>query len=152
MTLWLPWRDGPARDHDGPVLVSLTQFTAARAHELPGIYRAGMRLRGGWYALPGALGMWLWAAMPHQRRCGSLSIWQSEEHLQRFVALPAHLAIMRKYRTRGELTSHTWQLDHFDKAAAHSRALTMLRDDTLAPPPTPSTRRSQAGGCAYEDS
>jgi hypothetical protein len=70
---WLPWREGPAAArHTGPVIVSLTDFRAHHARDLPGIYLSGLRLREGWYAMPGAIGLWLWG-QPLQRRGGSLT-------------------------------------------------------------------------------
>lgn len=119
--LWLPWRAGSASDHDGPVVVSLTDFRAHRASDLPGIYITGLRLREGWYAMPGAVGLWLWG-QPLERRGGSLTIWESKDDLRRFVSLPAHLAIMRRYRDRGTIESDTWKMDRFAVAPVRERA------------------------------
>jgi heme-degrading monooxygenase HmoA len=123
---WLPGREGPAAgSHTGPVTVSLTDFKAHRARELPGIYLAGLRLSEGWYAMPGAIGLWLWA-QPLNRRNGSLTIWESTEDLRRFVALPAHVAIMRRYRDRGTITSDTWEMERFDSALVKEAAQARL--------------------------
>jgi hypothetical protein len=119
--LWLPWRAGPASAEQGPVIVSLTDFTSNRQREWPGIYLTGLRLREGWYAMPGAVGLWLWG-QPLAGHGGSLSVWQSEADLRRFVALPWHLAIMRHYRTRGSVESATWTMDYFDPTAARLEA------------------------------
>ena len=123
--VWLPWREGPAAGHDGAIVVSLTDFRAWRPRDLPGIYVAGLRLRAGWYAMPGAIGMWLWG-QPLEHRGGSLTIWQSREDLRRFVGLPAHVAIMRRYRDRGAIEADTWELDRIDVAAAIERAEAQL--------------------------
>jgi hypothetical protein len=109
---WLPWREGPTSRHAGAVVVSLTDFRAHRARDLPAIYLAGLRLREGWYAMPGAVGLWLWG-QPLEKRGGSLTAWTSKEDLRHFVSLPAHVAIMRRYRDRGTIESDTWEMDGF---------------------------------------
>lgn len=124
--VWLPWREGPAARHDGPVVVSLTDFTATRVRDLPGIYLAGLRLREGWYALPGAVGLWLWGR-PLERRGGSLTVWASKEDLRRFVSLPAHVAIMRRYRERGTIRAYTWETDRFTVSPIREWANAHLR-------------------------
>ena len=101
------WTAGPAGAAAGPVLISVTDFRADSRRDLPGIYRAGFRLRHAWPELTGAVGMWLWTA-PRQGRCGSVSVWQNEEALYRFVARPDHVQIMRRYRGRGTIRSTTW--------------------------------------------
>ena len=45
-----------------------------------GVAVYGLRMRMGWYAMPGAVGMWLWM-MPASGRGGSVSVWASEEDL-----------------------------------------------------------------------
>ena len=54
-TLIGPTRPGPAPRTDGPVIVSLTEFTARQARDLPGIAREGIGLAKGWWAMPGAI-------------------------------------------------------------------------------------------------
>lgn len=124
---WLPWRPGPASEGDGAVVVSLTDFRAHRLRDLPGIYWSGLRLREGWYAMPGAIGLWLWGRPLERGRGGSVSVWQSEADLHRFVALPAHVAIMRKYRALGTLKSATWNMDRFNLSAARAAAQRRIR-------------------------
>jgi hypothetical protein len=51
-----------------------------------------------------------------------VSVWQSEADLRRFVALPAHVAIMRKYRSLGTLKSATWEMDRLTLPAARAAA------------------------------
>jgi hypothetical protein len=123
---WLPWREGPACDTTGPVTVSFTDFTSHHPRDLPGVYLTGLRLREGWYAMPGAVGMWLWG-QPLAGRGGSLSVWASESDLRRFVSLPVHLAIMRRYRTRGSVESATWTMERWDPDLARRRAESRLR-------------------------
>lgn len=125
--VWLPWRPGPAADGEGVVVVNLTDFQAHRLRDLPGIYWSGLRLREGWYAMPGAVGLWLWSRPRERGRGGSVSVWRSEADLRRFVALPAHAAVMRRYRTLGRLRSATWQMDRFTVFAARAEARQRIR-------------------------
>jgi hypothetical protein len=108
------WRPGPQAAWTGPVFVSVTDFTSSRAWDLPGIARAGYSLRRAWPTLDGAVGMWLWAK-PMERRTGSISVWTSEEALLGFVRWPPHVQIMKKYRTRGRITAHSWHSAEFDR-------------------------------------
>ncbi len=119
--IWLPWREGPVARADGPVIVSLTNFSVHRRRHWPGVYLAGLRLREGWYAMPGAVGLWLWT-QPLAGRGGSVSVWTDEADLRRFVGLPLHLAIMRRYRPRGAVESHTWRMDSFIPDVARAQA------------------------------
>lgn len=104
------WHPGRAAAYDGPVLVTLTDFTAARSRDLPGIARAGFRLRRHWPVLEGAVGVWLWAS-PQTRRVGSVAVWTDTPALHGFVGLPDHVAIMRRYRDRGTARSVSWTAD-----------------------------------------
>lgn len=122
---WLPWREGPQAGHDGDVVVSLTEFRAAHARDLPAIYLAGLRLREGWYAMPGAVGMGLWAD-PLGLRGGSLTVWRAQADLRAFVGLPAHVAIMRRYRDRGRIEAATWQLEQCEPERIKAEAVARL--------------------------
>lgn len=118
MTSWMP---GPVDPRDAPVVVSVTEFSAHHRRELPGVAVNGLRMRMGWYAMPGAVGMWLWM-MPVSGRGGSVSVWASEEDLERFITLPHHVDIMRRYGDRGTVRSTMWTADQFDRGAALDRA------------------------------
>jgi hypothetical protein len=108
---------GPVPRSDGPVTVSLTEFTARRLRDLPGIIRDGVGLSRGWWAMPGAIGMVLYLD-PAKKRGGSLSVWAGEDDLRRFVALPRHTAIMRRYRELVSVRSAVWETDSFCTADA----------------------------------
>jgi hypothetical protein len=71
-------------------------------------------LRRGWYAMPGAVGLWLWSA-PLERRTGSISVWTNEEDLGRFVTLPRHREIMRVHGAHGSLRTAKWTSECFVK-------------------------------------
>jgi hypothetical protein len=117
---------GPVPRTDGPVTVSLTEFTARRFRDLPGIVRDGVGLSRGWWAMPGAIGVILYLDLA-QKRGGSLSVWAGEDDLRRFVALPRHTAIMRRHRGRVSVRSAMWQTDAFRTADAWAQ-----RHDRLA--------------------
>ncbi|MCP2337633.1 hypothetical protein [Actinomadura rupiterrae] len=107
------WSAGPAAGSAGPLLVSLTEFTADRALDLPGIARAGLRLRRGWPELDGAVGLWLWTA-PLRRTVGSVSVWTDEASLRAFVGWRPHVEIMRHYRRRGRIRTESWTVESLD--------------------------------------
>jgi hypothetical protein len=111
----LPWIAGPEESAAGPVLVSVTDYTAHRWSDVPGIVLSGLRLRRTWPRMRGAVGLWLWSD-PLRRRSGSISVWTSEEALRRFVRWPVHIAIVRKYRSRGALTVDSWQAERFSRS------------------------------------
>ena len=105
--------------------MSLTDFTMHSLRSLPGIVRTGRRLGLGWYAVPGAVGVYLWAD-PMGRRTGSLSVWTDLRAMRRWVGLPLHVATMRRYRTRGSVRSTTWHDESFDREAALAEATRIL--------------------------
>jgi hypothetical protein len=107
-----PCAPGPDAQTRGPVVVSVTDFVVARWRHVPGVALTGLRLRMGWYAMPGAVGLWLWS-MPARRRSGSISVWTGEDELRRFVALPEHVSVMRRNRDRGDLRATTWRSERF---------------------------------------
>ncbi len=119
------------------MLISVTDFRVSTALDMPSAYLAAMRLRRAWPDLEGAIGMWLWAR-PLQKRSGAVSVWQSEKDLHRFVRWPVHVAIMRHYRNAGELTSVSWDAEHFEGPEIWREAARMLSDGE------PTGTRSQA--------
>jgi hypothetical protein len=111
------WKRGPSAGAGGPLLISLTVFTPDTLRDLPHIYGAAERLREACRELEGAVGVisyW----QPLRRRGGSLSAWTDAAALRRFVALPYHREIMRRYRTRGTVQATSWNADAFDIATA----------------------------------
>jgi hypothetical protein len=119
------WRSGPAFNEGGSVLVSVTDFRAERARDLPGIALAGYRLRRVWPQLDGAVGLWLWTSAL-ELRTGSVSVWTDERALRAFVKLPAHVEIMRHYRQRGTLRAKTWQAEQADLREVWRKAAIVL--------------------------
>lgn len=107
-----PWKRGPAASSSGPLLISYTEFTPHSMRDVPAIYLAAERLRKACTDLDGAVGVTTYWQL-FRRRGGSLSVWENEEALRRFVSLPFHLEIMRRYRDRGSLRAVDWQADSF---------------------------------------
>jgi hypothetical protein len=125
--LFTRWMPGPHDPMDAPIVVSVTEFLAHRRRELLGVALKGLRMRMGWYAMPGAVGLWLWS-LPATARSGSISIWASEDDLERFITLPHHVDIMQRYGTRGTVRSATWQADKFEPRVVIERARTWITE------------------------
>ncbi|WP_084216382.1 hypothetical protein [Pseudonocardia spinosispora] len=121
------WTPGPVVRHTGPVVVSVTDFTSARYRDLPSIARTGFRLRQGWYAMPGAVGLWLWS-LPLQARTGSISVWSNEADLRRFVRLPLHVDVMRHFSPRGTTRATTITADELVPSEILARATRWILD------------------------
>lgn len=106
-----PWQAGPeVAPPSGPVLVSVTEFTADRHTQTVPIALAGLRLRRSWPRTPGAVGMWLWVD-PWRKRSGSVSVWTDERSLYAFVGRPDHIRTVRAHQDRGTMRSTTWTAD-----------------------------------------
>jgi len=119
--LLTPWMRGPVNPLDKPVVVSVTEFDSDHRRDLPGVVLKGLRMRLGWYAMPGAVGLWLWS-LPARATGGSISVWASEDDLERFVGLPHHVDIMRRYGSRGTVRSTKWHADRFEPKLIVERA------------------------------
>jgi hypothetical protein len=111
------WKRGPAAESAAPFLISYTEFTPHTMRDVPAIYFAAERLRSACAELEGAVGVTIYWQL-FRRRLGSVSVWQSEAALRRFVSLPFHVEIMRRYRSRGSLRAVDWQAESFDLRAA----------------------------------
>jgi hypothetical protein len=84
-------------------------------------------MREGWYAMPGAVGLWLWS-LPAASRGGSISVWASEDDLEQFITLPHHVDIMARYGTRGTVRSTMWHADEFEPNVTIDRARTWITE------------------------
>ncbi|GAA1895317.1 hypothetical protein GCM10009837_16620 [Streptomyces durmitorensis] len=127
-----PWQAGPEASTPGPVLVSVTEFTADRHGRTLPIALSGLRLRRSWPTTPGAVGMWLWLD-PWHKRSGSVSVWADERSLYGFVGRPDHLRIVRAYRHRGTARATTWTADQLDPNASWAAAHALICDPTPWP-------------------
>jgi hypothetical protein len=117
----LPWMPGPCMTSTEPIMVSVTEFRVKRRRDLPTVVGKGLRMRLGWYAMPGALGLWLWS-LPVNLRGGSISVWDNDESLEQFINLPHHVGIMNRYRDRGTVRSDKWSMERFEPDAVLDRA------------------------------
>jgi hypothetical protein len=116
-----PWMPGPVNPLDKPVVVSVTEFSADHRRDLPGVLLKGLRMRLGWYAMPGAVGLWLWS-LPAKAVGGAISVWANEDELERFIGLPHHVDIMQRYGNRGTVRSTKWRADKFEPHGVVERA------------------------------
>jgi hypothetical protein len=110
MRIRIPWKRGPGR---GPsALVSMTRTDFKRFRDMPGAAVAALRLRRAFPSTEGAIGLSL-AVQPLARRSWSISAWETEEHLHRFVGSATHLAIVRQFQPKVSVSSASWTVDQF---------------------------------------
>jgi hypothetical protein len=128
----IPWKAGSAAAERGAVLVAATESRVGRYRDLPGAAIAALRLRRAWPTLDGAIALSL-AVQPLKRTTHSISVWQSEEHLLRFLHSPAHLAIARRYRGRLSIRSAVWSSGSFNPARAHDESQRHLHPTNTQP-------------------
>lgn len=110
MRLRIPWKPGPGRGPAAVVAMTCTDFD--RYRDMPGAALAALRLRRAFPSTQGAIGLSL-ALQPLARRSWSISAWESEEHLRRFLSSPAHLAIVRQYRSNVRVSSTVSTVERF---------------------------------------
>ncbi|MFE3957257.1 hypothetical protein ACFXPS_24115 [Nocardia sp. NPDC059091] len=120
-TVLMPWNPGPNHQFSGPVFVSVTDFLASSDTESREIYTTGLELGKTWPVMQGAVGLWLWGR-PAEFRGGSISVWESERDMRRFVRWPVHTAIVRAWRGRVGIDVDSWQAETFDADAILTRA------------------------------
>ncbi|AYF74446.1 hypothetical protein D7D52_11895 [Nocardia yunnanensis] len=120
-TLLTPWKPGPNPHPSGPVFVSVTDFLARSQQEWLEIYRAGDELAQAWPIMQGAVGLWFWGR-PGEHRGGSVSVWQTESDMRRFVRWPKHTEIVRAWRGRVGIGLDSWQAERFDADEILTRA------------------------------
>ncbi|WP_338701619.1 hypothetical protein V2W30_30735 [Streptomyces sp. Q6] len=120
------WQPGPDPDPaDAPVWISVTEFTADGHRRALGVALNGLRLRRGWPATDGAVGMWLWAD-PRRRRSGAVSVWSGGPAIAGFVGRPDHARIAGAFRAHGTMRATLWSQPRFDAAAAWGTAHDLL--------------------------
>jgi heme-degrading monooxygenase HmoA len=131
MTFRLRWAAGPGRDTD--VLVSATRTDFERFRDMPGAIMAALRLRRAIRTAPGAVGVSL-AMRPTQRRGWSVSAWEADADLRRFLQSPAHQATARRYRWCVAVRGESWRVDRFDLADVWRQVSVRLGPLRLDPP------------------
>ncbi|MEG8179907.1 hypothetical protein [Nocardia terpenica] len=98
LTFVTSWRTGPAARAPGPYLFSFTQYTPARARDIPGILLAGTSLADQLLQIDTAVGVTSYIRPARNRQLGSLSVWTDPTGPDTFVPLPDHIETMNKYR------------------------------------------------------
>ena len=119
------WKEGSLQPGTGPVHVSMNDYLIHRVRDVPRVALEGLRLRRHWPRTEGALGLWF-AVFRLGRRQVSISVWRSPEDLQRFVRSPAHLEIMRDYKSTGALYTNAWTAERFDRTLVWQQAMDRL--------------------------
>jgi hypothetical protein len=84
-----------------------------RYRDMPGAALAALRLRRAFPSTTGGIGLGL-AVQPLARRTWSISAWETEHHLRDFLASPAHIAPVRRYRARVRVESTISTVERFD--------------------------------------
>jgi hypothetical protein len=104
----LPWttiRPAPA---DGEVVVLASRLELPSLRLVPGFMRRALAVHRATRRADGAVGASL-LAQPAAKVFWTLSAWEDEASLRRFVADPAHRDVMRRYRgTVRHATFTTW--------------------------------------------
>ncbi|MBF6059345.1 hypothetical protein IU500_03545 [Nocardia terpenica] len=129
LTFVTSWRTGPAAHAAGPYMFSFTQYTPARARDIPGILLAGASLADQLLRIDTAVGFTAYLRPARNRQLGSLSVWTDPTGLDTFIPLPDHIETMNKYRPRAldlPIRSATWWSDHLDIDAALTHGLHLL--------------------------
>lgn len=127
MILRSPWIAGPVTyPTRGPVLVSATKFTYRSLRDIPGVALAAVRLLRGWPDRTGSIGVFV-GAEPWKRTTYSMSVWQSQADLRRFVRARDHQPLVRQYRPRLEASaSAVWETDRLMPDDAWREAMRRL--------------------------
>jgi hypothetical protein len=63
---------------------------------------------------------------------GSLSVWTDAADLRRWIGLPRHVQVMRRYKPRGTARSTQWTRETFDRAAILAEAKQRLARGELS--------------------
>lgn len=110
MRLRIPWKRGPGCGPSAVVAITRTDFD--RFRDMPGAALAALRLRRAFPSTPGAIGLSL-AMQPLARRSWSISVWETEEHLRRFLGSRSHVEVVRHYRSNVRVNSSVSTVERF---------------------------------------
>ena len=81
--------------------------------------------------MPGAVGVSLYLDLASLAG-GSISAWTNREDLGRFISLPRHRQIIRRYRDRVSVRSATWTTDEFHAGEVYANRLDLLEGRPMA--------------------
>jgi heme-degrading monooxygenase HmoA len=152
--LYSKWKAGACTESEGRRLVAATRFAFRRVRDLPFVVRHGLRFRRDWAEIQGAVGVLL-AVDLRRRTTYSVSVWESEEDLNRWLRSAGHVEVIRKYGHRVEDSTATiwwvddfkvrgaWKMAHQQLAAADQRNSRAGPALPLAVEATPSTAPGQ---------
>lgn len=107
-------------------MISMTTITVERWRDMPSLYVAGLRFRRTWPTVGGAVGVLYWAR-PWDRSSGAVAAWRTPDDFRRFIDLPVHLELMRRYGGRGEVTIESWSADRFSGSEVRWEASQKVR-------------------------
>ena len=139
----VPWRRGAVRAPAGPVVISATKATYGRLRDLLLVDLYALRMRRRWSARPGSVALLL-AGDAATHTGYTISVWESETDLRRFLAAPDHVPLMRRFRPRlRSIAATTWVADDFYRAAIFREALQRLNE------PHPETRIRDYGAAPH---
>ena len=110
----LPWTSSRTPEHDGEYVVLLTYLPLRRFRTLPAFFRLILAVQRQLAGTAGLVGYTLRARL-FSRRFWTLSVWESEDALKRFVVSQPHRDTMRKLRGKmGETSFTRWPLNGSD--------------------------------------
>jgi hypothetical protein len=113
------WRgDGVA---NRPGVVSVTHTRIARYRDLPGILRAGAGLLRHWDEHAGGMGVQVGLDV-RRRESWTVSLWDSDDALRRFVSSRRHRAVVAAHRACVDVRSRSYPTEAFDPASAWTAA------------------------------
>lgn len=125
LRLCAAWRGGTAGDA-GTVVMSVNEYRPHALADVPRVALAAMSLiENEIQPVDGAIGI-ISAVDPLRHITYSLSVWRSVEALREFTVTPAHLTVMREYRSRGYLRHIHWQGSYRSAGAAMAEATRRL--------------------------
>ena len=138
----VPPHQGPDRARTGaPTTVQASVLRLHRLRDVPVFMTAALRLRHAFADSPGAIEMSLRAA-PLRRTFWTLSHWRTDADLQRFVAHPAHVDLMRRFGPAVRSSQFvTWHATD-DLALTWDDAARRITDDGHPVAPEPVRQRA----------
>jgi hypothetical protein len=109
----LKWKNGSVSRTDGTFMLSATRFTYRSLIDMPGVFWHGLGLRKSWSRIEGAVGVFL-AGDFLKRTTYTVSVWNAEVDLHRWLASPDHARLMRLYRRRMQSSAAvSWNAEGF---------------------------------------